>query len=356
MTTAHDDGRTPLVIIGAGNQAGWRLNGLVGSKRVKVVGAVEPIADQREKFRTNPQHPYNALLPLYESLEAFQAAHPNVRYALVCTPHHTHREVAEQLLRAGFHVLVEKPQGMNVDEVLSMYRVADETGNTLTVGYQYVTGLRKALQFVADGGIGTLMTVTMKWRRRQMYDLPPSFWKHPRSGALPDLGSHGIAAVLRAVGGDFVTVTAHGWNYHGRERVGEDFAAPDGFDAFIRTDKGVVLHFNVRWFTHTRQDEVTILFEGTKGTLLVRKPTWGNSPDPFVPELSVQEPGGNYRDEVRWDMLPLPTPQAYRAEVEAFVAGEPAVGRELAVRTQTVIDRIGDEIIAWIGLNQPLTD
>ena len=55
--------------------------------------------------------------------------------ASVCTPTSTHFEVAAALLRAGVHVLVEKPIAATLEEADALIALAAEHGRILTVGH-----------------------------------------------------------------------------------------------------------------------------------------------------------------------------------------------------------------------------
>lgn len=54
----------------------------------------------------------------------------------VCTPNRSHCEITVAALRAGKHVLCEKPMAINYAEAEKMVQAAEETGKLLTIGYQ----------------------------------------------------------------------------------------------------------------------------------------------------------------------------------------------------------------------------
>lgn len=67
--------------------------------------------------------------------EAYQdlLADPAVDLVIVATPSHTHAEVAIAALRAGKHVVVEKPMATSLAEADAMIAAAREAGRVLTV-------------------------------------------------------------------------------------------------------------------------------------------------------------------------------------------------------------------------------
>ena len=58
-----------------------------------------------------------------------------VSAAVVATPTSTHFDIARDLLRAGIHVLVEKPMAARIDEARKLVEIADRRGLVLQVGH-----------------------------------------------------------------------------------------------------------------------------------------------------------------------------------------------------------------------------
>lgn len=54
----------------------------------------------------------------------------------VCTPNSTHAEISIAALKAGKHVMCEKPMAKTAAEAKAMLDAANETGKLLTIGYQ----------------------------------------------------------------------------------------------------------------------------------------------------------------------------------------------------------------------------
>ena len=61
----------------------------------------------------------------------------NVDAAIVAVPNEDHADVAAELLRAGVHVLVEKPMAVDVVECDRMMAAASSTGTVLAVGHDF---------------------------------------------------------------------------------------------------------------------------------------------------------------------------------------------------------------------------
>ncbi len=81
---------------------------------------------------------------------------PEVHVVYVATPVFLHAPQTIQSLRAGKHVLCEKPMAMNEAEARSMVQTAEESGRTFGVAYyrRMYPKVQRAKQLLADGVIG----------------------------------------------------------------------------------------------------------------------------------------------------------------------------------------------------------
>ena len=93
---------------------------------------------------------------LPSSLEACREADAVV----LCTPHHLHREAAEQAAAAGKHVLVEKPMALTLTDADAMIRACDRAGTTLMVAEsaRYRRATLAMCDALAAGRIGQVLS------------------------------------------------------------------------------------------------------------------------------------------------------------------------------------------------------
>ena len=71
----------------------------------------------------------------------------------ICLPHHMHYPAAMAALKAGKHVLVEKPFAITMDECVALVDAAAERGLTLMVAQmQRYTATYRGLKAMIDGG------------------------------------------------------------------------------------------------------------------------------------------------------------------------------------------------------------
>jgi predicted dehydrogenase len=80
-------------------------------------------------------------------------ADPELDAVVIATSDAFHVEAAISALRAGKHVLCEKPLGVAVEEVESLKKIVDETGRILQVGHmkRFDPGFQSAKSFIDDG-------------------------------------------------------------------------------------------------------------------------------------------------------------------------------------------------------------
>lgn len=83
-------------------------------------------------------------------------ARKDVDVVVVCTPPHVHAEISIAAMKAGKHVLCEKPLTRTVAEAEQMVAVAKETGRVLKCGFnhRHHPAIRDAKRIVDGGGIG----------------------------------------------------------------------------------------------------------------------------------------------------------------------------------------------------------
>ena len=89
------------------------------------------------------------------------AADPAVTAVHICTPNYVHFEQAAKLLRAGKHVLCEKPLAMDSRESATLVSLAKETGRVGGVAHnlRYYPLCVQAKALIASGAIGQVRLV-----------------------------------------------------------------------------------------------------------------------------------------------------------------------------------------------------
>jgi predicted dehydrogenase len=139
---------------------------------------------------------------------------PAIDAVYVATPVFLHAPQTLTALRAGKHVLCEKPFGMNYAEALTMVEAARQTGKTLGVAYyrRMYPKLGRAKQLLAEGALGRPVLAEVHchdWFNdedgRRSWLLDP---EKAGGGPLYDTASHRIDA-LNFLFGHPVRVSCH---------------------------------------------------------------------------------------------------------------------------------------------------
>ncbi|MBN1123233.1 MAG: bi-domain-containing oxidoreductase [Anaerolineae bacterium] len=135
---------------------------------------------------------------------------PDVDVVLIATRHHLHAGQTIRALRAGKHVLVEKPMALTVADCRAMIEAAQEAGVLLTVDFnRRMAPTAQALKAALDQ-IGGPKTVIF---RVNAGPLAASHWLNDLNeggGRLLGEGVHFVDFVAGMIGGDPLTVSAQG--------------------------------------------------------------------------------------------------------------------------------------------------
>lgn len=131
----------------------------------------------------------------------------------ICTPVSTHHALVLAAVRAGLHVLCEKPIALDLAEAQEMIDAADEAGVVLQIGHQLRSdgAVARARRMIEDGVLGEIAFV----RLRQAHDwggadqVRPSFATRASGGGgtLLDNGCH-LMDLARYLAGDAEEVYA----------------------------------------------------------------------------------------------------------------------------------------------------
>lgn len=130
------------------------------SQVAELVGVVDPMPEARARAAETLGVASYATLE-----EALAQAHPAA--VLVATPPATHHAVATQAMRAGRHVILEKPLAATMDEARDLIQTAQTTGRILMVSqnYRYRPHARAAQAVVQLGMLGALTHVKITFKR-----------------------------------------------------------------------------------------------------------------------------------------------------------------------------------------------
>ena len=123
-------------------------------------------------------------------------AHPDVQGVSISTPPFLHFEMAAAALKAGKHILLEKPVTLTVNEAEQLQAIADQTGAIAAVDFEfrYVPAWQRFAELLAEGVVGERRLIKIDWMASSRADASrPWSWYARRDqggGALGAIGSH----------------------------------------------------------------------------------------------------------------------------------------------------------------------
>jgi predicted dehydrogenase len=265
-------------IIGAGSISDFHLQAYLKNDDAEIYA----ICDLNEDRARQKAQMYNAsrIFTDYRKL----LADPAIEAVSICTWNQSHAEISIAALKAGKHVLVEKPLCRTVEEALQIKETVEATGKILMVGFvrRYDNNTQLMRHFVEQGEFGEIYYAKASIIRRLGN---PGGWfaDKARSGGGPliDLGVHMIdhcwylmgKPKVASISGNIYHKLGNRSNiqnlsfyqtadYNPDENTVEDMA-----NALIRFENGASLFVEVSFSLHAKQDEITAKLFGEKGGL-----------------------------------------------------------------------------------------
>jgi predicted dehydrogenase len=179
-------------------------------------------------------------VPLGLTSLAQALALPGVDAVAIATPPHTHAAIAIEAVRAGKHVLCEKPFARDAAEARRMLAEAERAGVVHLLGteFRFATGQALATRALRAGAIGEPRLAAFLLQIPGLADAKagvPDWWSDAAQGGgwLGALASHTVDE-LRVMFGELEGVSASLANVAER-----DWSAEDSYSIHFRTRSGV---------------------------------------------------------------------------------------------------------------------
>jgi predicted dehydrogenase len=207
-----------IAVVGAGDIGHRHMAAIKADPACELAAIVETAAVGEAVARQ-----YGA--PLFRSLDAMlDSVIPDG--VVVATPNSTHVPIAEQCLKAGIPLLVEKPVSDTVESAYELAGMSESCGVPVLVGHhrRHNSIIQEARRVVADGTLGDITAVNAIFLVRKPDDYFEVPWRRERGGG-PILINliHDIDS-LRHVVGEIVSVQGTRSNSR-RHHAVEDTAA-----------------------------------------------------------------------------------------------------------------------------------
>ncbi len=233
-------------------------------------------------------------------------------------PHNVHRDLSTKSMRAGKHVLLEKPIATSMEDAKAIVNASIENKKKFMVAEQYFfdPSYIEAKQIIREGKIGKIYTIIV--RDQRIHQKPG--WRNEEikmgGGALIDGGIHYLDTLLN-LGGDYSEVIG------------------------MTTRSGSTL---------SGEDTTRALFRFTNNSVGIFFYTWSYFNAPLVPSFEVVgEKGSMYED-------PETRPNRNFTSSEQMTAYGDLVlnGKKLNVKKYNVVQREIDEFARSIKDDTPV--
>lgn len=203
---------------------------------------------------------------------------PEIDAVSICVANHVHAELAIQALKAGKHVLCEKPMATTLKDCEEMVHTAEEQGKKLMIGQnqRFAKAHIQARKLIQQGEIGTVISFTTTFRHggpeTWSVDAGAQNWffdkKRAAMGAMADLGVHKTDLIQYLLDDEVAETTARVVTLDKKDAEGNLISVDDNAICIYKMKKGAIGTMTASWTCYGEEDNSTILF-GTKGVMKI---------------------------------------------------------------------------------------
>ncbi len=272
---------TVIAVVGCGRIANnAHFPAFEKMKDIRIKYACDLIIEKAEKVKAKYPFVENAITDYNIALND-----PEVEIVFVLTPNYAHYEVTMAALKAGKHVMCEKPVTVNYELSCEMADEAEKQGKILNIGVcnRFNKSVEMLEELNRQGRFGNLYHIYCSFRCfRSIPGLGGAFTTKAQSGGgvLIDWGVHFFDLILYILGNaKLKNVTCDAYNemakdmksYKYQNMWAEDTKdvengvndVDDYISGYIRTDKASI-SFNGAWAQNIDKNEMFIDFLGDK--------------------------------------------------------------------------------------------
>lgn len=260
----------------------------------------------------------------------------------ICTPNALHHEMAADALRAGKHVVCEKPLATELAHARELQQLAETTGRVATVPYvyRYHPMVREARARIQAGDIGAIKLIHGSYLQEWLLNATDTNWrvdavKGGASRAFADIGSHWCDLIEWVTGERFVATvallsTAQAQRPQATQATfaqggGSGAMAPVSTEdiacALLRTDRGTPANLTISQVSAGRKNRLWFEIDGERESLTfdqeLPEQLWVGRPSGTT--LLVKDPGQGSSEQRRMAILPAGHAQGYNECFAAFV-------------------------------------
>ena len=213
----------------------------------------------------------------YESIEDM-LADPEIDAVSVCAANHVHAEIATAALKAGKHVLCEKPMATKLKDCQMMVDTAEQMGKKLMIGQnqRFAKAHAEAKKLIERGDIGSVLTFKTTFGHggpeTWSVDAGPQNWffdkKRAAMGAMADLGVHKTDLIQYLLNDTVEETTAKVTTLDKKDSNGNLIGVDDNAICIYKMKSGIIGTMTASWTYYGEEDNSTIIY-GTEGMLKI---------------------------------------------------------------------------------------
>jgi len=185
-----------LGVIGIGNIGTAHINTILEKIPEIIITAAADIDEKRRAWAANF---FGNTFPVFtDGNELIEKGGRLVDAVLIAVPHYGHPELVIKALKAGLHVLCEKPAGVYTKQVREMNEIAQKSDKVFAMMYNQRTNshYKKMHEIVKSGALGAIMRtnwIITNWYRTEAYYKSGGWrgtWKGEGGGVLLNQSPH----------------------------------------------------------------------------------------------------------------------------------------------------------------------
>ncbi len=253
--------------------------GFIGAGQISFPSAkkinAHPQARVVAAYDTNPARlkalcDANEIERAYATKEAL-FADPEIDAVYIAVPNAFHAPLSIEALRAGKHVILDKPFALTVEEAEEVMKVIKETGKTFVLGMnrRFDPDSQKIRSLAAEGVFGDIYHAKASWLRREGIPRLGTWFGNRQlagAGCLFDIGVHMLDLCLYVIDNfDPISVSGSTYSQFGHRGLGEggwglsdtsaiNFDVDDFAAALIKFRNGASVALDVAWACHFEND------------------------------------------------------------------------------------------------------
>lgn len=203
-------------------------------------------------------------------------ADPAIEAVSVCVANHAHAEISIAALKAGKHVLCEKPMAVTLEDCEAMVAAAEVSGKYLMIGQnqRLAKAHSKAKELIEQGAIGKVLTFRTIFGHGgpETWSIDPgsNVWFFDKTkaamGAMADLGIHKTDMIQYVLGSKIVKTQAVLTTLDKKDATGNLIGVDDNAICIYQMENGVIGTMTASWTYYAAEDNTTVIY-GTKGEL-----------------------------------------------------------------------------------------